>query len=744
MPDRWQTYPLEFKGGLITNLSPLQHGSAAPGSARTLTNFEPSIEGGYRRIEGFTKYNPNAVTGTADSAILGLGRFRGSTIAARAQDSGNPRLYLASSTGTHTDLSTSIQLTSAVTRVRFATFNFDGDEDTIIVDGKGYPCVLVGTGAGNLSKLSTPSDISGASHVVVFKNHIFLGNGDKLIWSAPSSATDYTPANGAAVQPVGDTITALQVFRDQLIIFCANRILKLVGSSFADFAMQPITIGVGCVNGDTVQEVGGDVVFLSQDSIRTLSATDRVGDFNLASVSKNIQNDFSDFIQNHQYFSSIIIPSKTQYRIFGYSDSITEANARGFIGTQIIGQSGVEFHWGKTTGIRARVAADSIEDGVETAVFANTDGYIYKLESGNDFDGDNIKADFATPYFPITDPRTRKTIYKTILYTDPQGSFSTDFNLKFDLAESGTVQPDTIAISNSASGTTVSLYGSSGARFAQGAKFTGDEAVGSDNINLESVSFDSTAGYTVGDTFRVDDVVKATTNGAVNNSTSVTLDNNQVATAKVTDAISGVTALVVNNNEGVIKTGMLVTGTGISGTPTVEAITNNQTTITLSTSQSLSDNVDLTFKSEIKVGMTVTGTGISDTVTVSAVGSQTSITLSAAQTIADNVDLTFSHADTYEITTAPAVSGSAGSATVTALRFSPALTTIVKDHTHMTFTKIAGETLSSYSGDTLKKVFETQTVGSGFLVSMSFATDSTDPPYSLDAASLEFGQYGRR
>ena len=142
--------------------------------------------------------------------------------------------------------------------------------------------------------------------------------------------------------------------------------------------------------------------------------------------------------------------------------------------------------------------------------------------------------------------------------------------------------------------------------------------------------------------------------------------------------------------------------------------------------------------------MTVTGTGISGTVTVSAVGSQTSITLSAAQTIADNVDLTFSHADTYEITTAPAVSGSAGSATVTALRFSPALTTIVKDHTHMTFIKVAGETLSSYSGDTLKKVFETQTVGSGFLVSMSFATDSTDPPYSLDAASLEFGQYGRR
>ena len=380
MPDRWQTYPLEFKGGLITNLSPLQHGVAAPGSARTLTNFEPSIEGGYRRIEGFSKYNSNAVTGTSGSDLLGLGRFRGSTIVARPQDSGGPRLYLVTTSGSHTDLSTSIQLNSSATRVRFANFNFDGDADLIIVDGFGYPCVLVGTGAGNLSKLSTPSDISGASHVTIFKNSVLIGNNDKLVFSAPYSATDYTPANGGGVINVGDDITALQVFREQLIIFCEKSIFRLTGSSFADFALQPIATGVGCLNGDTVQEVGGDIVFLSQDSIRSLSATDKIGDFNLASASKTIQDDFSAFIQNHQFFSSLVIPSKTQYRIFGYSASITEANAQGFIGTQVMGQSGVEFHWAKTRGIQARVTADSIDSGKETAVFGNKDGYIYKME----------------------------------------------------------------------------------------------------------------------------------------------------------------------------------------------------------------------------------------------------------------------------------------------------------------------------------------------------------------------------
>ena len=59
--DAWQTYPVEFRGGLVTNLSPLQQGTNAPGSARILRNFEPSVEGGYRRIEGYDKYDSNII-----------------------------------------------------------------------------------------------------------------------------------------------------------------------------------------------------------------------------------------------------------------------------------------------------------------------------------------------------------------------------------------------------------------------------------------------------------------------------------------------------------------------------------------------------------------------------------------------------------------------------------------------------------------------------------------------------------
>ena len=83
-------------------------------------------------------------------------------------------------------------------------------------------------------------------------------------------------------------------------------------------------------------------------------------------------------------------------------------------------------------------------------------------------------------------------------------------------------------------------------------------------------------------------------------------------------------------------------------THSATALTNGA--VTSSTSVTLDGN-----SGTIGVGMTVTGTGISGTVTVSAVSSQNSITLSSAQTIADDVTLTFTSTAGVE---SPALSAS--------------------------------------------------------------------------------------
>jgi hypothetical protein len=130
-------------------------------------------------------------------------------------------------------------------------------------------------------------------------------------------------------------------------------------------------------------------------------------------------------------------------------------------------------NWAEVTGIKAYVA-DSVYVGkVETILFANDDGYVYKMESGNSFDGDNITASFSTPYFPITDPRTRKTIYRASVYTEPQGSINLDFNLKYDLSSEGVIEPETITLSNASASGGVFTYGSSNAVFGT-AVFSGE------------------------------------------------------------------------------------------------------------------------------------------------------------------------------------------------------------------------------------------------------------------------------
>ena len=102
--DKWQTYPVEFRGGLVTNLSPLQQGINAPGSARILRNFEPSVEGGYRRIEGYDKYDSNIIPPYGEPVVHGASQT-GTTLiigAIHTTPEAGDTFTIAGVTGTYT------------------------------------------------------------------------------------------------------------------------------------------------------------------------------------------------------------------------------------------------------------------------------------------------------------------------------------------------------------------------------------------------------------------------------------------------------------------------------------------------------------------------------------------------------------------------------------------------------------------------------------------------------------------
>jgi hypothetical protein len=451
MADAWQTHSFEFKGGLITNLSPYQQGFQAPGSARILRNFEPSIFGGYRKVEGYEKFDTSTIPNTG--LIRGLHRYGDAVYAVRGND-----LFRSSGSG-WTQISDNATYNSAgvtvggSSKVRFVKYDFDGTEKLMLVDGAGKPYRFDGTTFEQLSSL--PVDVLGASFVVNFKNHIMFGNGKNLVFSAPYKDNDLTIANGGGILNIGDTITGLIVFREQLIIFSENSINVLNGNSVADFIQQPVSRDLGCVAEDTIQEIGGDVIFLGPDGLRLFSATDRIGDFSLAAVSKPIQAEILDLVSSSPVgFTSTVIREKSQYRIFGFNAGYTNDAAKGIAATQLEG--GLSFN--DLRGFNVYVAYSEYDGRNEFVYFGASDGYVYRMEQGNSFDGTPIPATFATPFIPLGDPKVRKTIYKSTTYLDANGEFDLRKTLKFDFDQPNSIQPNSILLSSDSAGSTI--YGS--------------------------------------------------------------------------------------------------------------------------------------------------------------------------------------------------------------------------------------------------------------------------------------------
>lgn len=458
MPSQWETFPIEFRGGLISNMNPLQQGLTRVGSATLLQNFEPSKEGGYKKVLGYEKFVANSVPGSG--LVLGVKVLNPSEVIAVRKNGSDRSEYFVNSGSSWSTLGAAALLGG---RVKGVDFNFDGNNKVVFVDGVNSPAVFNDT-TNTLSFPTLPSDLTGSEHVSLFKNAIFLAKGSNLYFSAPYKEADFSSVNGGGVINVSHDITGLVVFREQLIVFSRNKIQRVVGSSFSDFTLSPIADDIGCLHGETIQEVGGDIIFMAADGLRLLSATARIGDFGLEVASSPISKDALSFINSTQTFSSLVLREKAQYRVFAYSDSVGTDVAKGLIATKFSDQGAGSINWATTSGFKVYVADGKYVPGQELTVFANNDGFVYKLEVGSSRDGSIIEAIYRSPFMPVNDPQVRKTFYKMTLYTEISGNFSVDLNLDFDLfrvANYAGGLANTIRLESA--GTGLSIYGAPGA-----------------------------------------------------------------------------------------------------------------------------------------------------------------------------------------------------------------------------------------------------------------------------------------
>jgi len=433
MPDLSQTSPAAFncQGGLVLNRSTFL---MQPGEALELQNFEPDIEGGYRRINGFSKYVTAVVPQTSSSTeqVLMVATFGDFVVAARGE-----KIFTATAGGSSwTERDTG--RTSAGTYA-FERFNFDGNNKLIVVDGANAPTVF------NTSMSATDvseSSVAGSKFVTAFKSHMFYAGKSStpqtLVFSVPFDEDNFTTGSGAGSIKVDDTITGLKVFRDNLFIFCENRIFKLSGSTSSDFAVSAVTRDIGCINGNTIQEFAGDLIFLGPDGLRTVAGTARIGDVEIGTISSNVQSIFDDNLSSASEFQSVVIPDRTQYRIFFTKEGTGQNSTKG-IACVLKGQA---FEFSELRGIKPASTDSFVKAGDVIVLHGDySNGFVYRQESGNTFDGTAILAKYRSPDMTFGDAGIRKHMQRVIVNYAPESTIDADLFVRYDYESKDSARP---------------------------------------------------------------------------------------------------------------------------------------------------------------------------------------------------------------------------------------------------------------------------------------------------------------
>lgn len=285
--DRFAAKPISCVGGLVLNVDTLLQGTNLPGTAVTLQNFEPDIAGGYRRVSGFSKYSSTIVADASSNPILGVKVAMSGVFACRKIAAGTDNAIYYGTGTAWTKVNTTAR-PGAVTKARFTAYSLFAPV-VIQCDGVNYAWKWDGTTEATINGAGAPTN---PKYAALFKGRLALagyGTGDKLSLSAANADTDFTGASGAIEFNVGDKIKGIAVFRGTLVLFCERSIKRLTGSTSVDFIIESVTESIGCLSGDTIKEIGGDLVYLATDGVRSYAATERIGDIELGLMSQSIQ-----------------------------------------------------------------------------------------------------------------------------------------------------------------------------------------------------------------------------------------------------------------------------------------------------------------------------------------------------------------------------------------------------------------------------------------------------------------------
>lgn len=335
-------------------------------------------------------------------------------------------------------------------RYEFANYNFSGSAATLRMygcDGKNYAFEFDGT---YYCPIRTGMTTDTPTFITAWKNMLVLAFGSNVEVSGTVAPYSWTALTGAAELALGAPITGLlpQVGNESvgaLCIFTQTKTFVLYGNDSNDFNLVVQSEDAGA-RPYSAQNIGF-AFYLDTKGIVSLATTKNYGNFIMSTLSRKVQPLIDTINTTSRILkASCIVRATNQYRLF-FSDGT------GLILYMVGDKVGAIMPFNYGSAVYFNTVCSQLMNGSEVVLAAGSDGYVYKLESGTNFDGDHILAYLFLAFNSSRSPRNIKRYRRAVLQATCKNTADVTIGFEFDYGSNETRGGDRSAQTLSGNGT---------------------------------------------------------------------------------------------------------------------------------------------------------------------------------------------------------------------------------------------------------------------------------------------------
>ena len=272
-------------------------------------------------------------------------------------------------------------------------------------------------------------------HVHIHKHQLFFsfdgstqhsGLGNPRAWSVVLGANEIatgSPVTGFQVEPGAEGNAAL-------LIACRQQIYILYGNDVSDWNLVRYREKVGAYEW-TMQQVAY-TLFLDDRGITDLRTTQAFGNFDHSSLTGAIRRLINS--KKPDAMASCVVRDKNQYRLFFNDKTVIYVTMDG---AKIKGAMPITLEDQVTS-----ICSEEDPNGNEEIFFGSDNGYVYQMEKGTSFDGENIYAYLYTHFDHSKAIEWLKTYHAPVTLEGRSSGYAEfDLGYELDYADSDTAQP---------------------------------------------------------------------------------------------------------------------------------------------------------------------------------------------------------------------------------------------------------------------------------------------------------------